>query len=226
MILVIDNYDSFVHNLSRYLRQLGATTHVVRNDAISVEEVRAMQPQAIVLSPGPCAPAQAGVCLELVRELHREVPILGICLGHQVIAEAFGGHVQRTNHPTHGRSSDIEHQDRGVFRNLPSPLRVGRYHSLVVSQLPPVLHVDAWLPDGTVMAVSHANLPIYGWQFHPESILTENGYDLLARFLDMAQIPQRESWRESPWAAQGKNNGKSDWFQKRIEYPRVDAAVE
>ena len=190
MILLIDNYDSFVYNLARYLQRLGQTTEVVRNTAIDVAGVRAMRPRAIVLSPGPCTPRQAGCSLDLVRQMHTELPILGVCLGHQVIAEAMGGRVVRAAEPVHGRSSPIRHDGRGVFAGLPNPISGCRYHSLVVEEtsLPDCLEVSARIEEGTVMAVRHRELPVVGLQFHPESILTETGYQLLAGFLRIAGL--------------------------------------
>ncbi|HWB01338.1 MAG TPA: aminodeoxychorismate/anthranilate synthase component II [Pirellulales bacterium] len=190
MILLIDNYDSFVFNLARYFERLGQATHVVRNDAIDVRGVEALSPEAIVLSPGPCAPDQAGCSLEIVQQLHRQVPLLGVCLGHQTIAQALGGRVVRAPEPVHGRASTIFHDRRGVFANLPNPLTVGRYHSLVVEAqtLPGELTVTARTGDGVVMSIEHRDLPVVGVQFHPESILTEHGYELLANFLQMAGL--------------------------------------
>ena len=191
MILVIDNYDSFVFNLARYLQRLGHQTLVARNAAIGAAQVRAMRPEAMVLSPGPCAPEQAGRSLELVRELYAELPILGVCLGHQIIAEALGGRVVRAAEPVHGRSSKVFHDGRGVFAGIASPIVAARYHSLVAegSSLPPELEVCARTEDGTIMAIRHRQLPVVGLQFHPESILTESGYALLAGFLRLAGLP-------------------------------------
>lgn len=191
MILVIDNYDSFVHNLARYFRQLGQETNVRRNDAITIDEIQQLEPDAIVLSPGPCTPTESGVCLEVVRKLQTTVPILGVCLGHQAIVAALGGKVVRSNRPLHGQASQITHNAKGVFRDIPSPMQVGRYHSLVAeaASLPACLRVDAQTEDGTIMAVSHVSLPVVGVQFHPESVLTEHGYALLANFLRMAGLP-------------------------------------
>jgi para-aminobenzoate synthetase component II len=190
VLILIDNYDSFVHNLGRYFERLGQATVVVRNDAISVAAVRELRPEAIVLSPGPCTPREAGVSLELVRELHAEVPILGVCLGHQVIAEALGVRVVRAPAPVHGQASIIQHYGAGLFNGLPSPMRVGRYHSLVAepASLVEPLRPTAWTSAGVVMALEHKTLPVYGVQFHPESILTECGYELLANFLALAGI--------------------------------------
>ncbi|HEV3342502.1 MAG TPA: aminodeoxychorismate/anthranilate synthase component II [Pirellulales bacterium] len=190
MILLIDNYDSFVYNLARYFERLGQTTVVVRNDAIDVAQVRRLAPAAVVLSPGPCAPEQAGASLELVRSLYRELPMLGVCLGHQTIAAAMGGRVVRAGEPVHGRASDVLHSGKGVFAGLPSPLRACRYHSLVVEEatLPHELEVTARTRDGVVMALAHRELCVVGLQFHPESILTERGYELLAAFLAAAGL--------------------------------------
>jgi anthranilate synthase/aminodeoxychorismate synthase-like glutamine amidotransferase len=190
MLLLIDNYDSFVHNLARYFERLGQVTHVVRNDAIDVGAVRELRPSAIVLSPGPCTPREAGVSLELVRELHAQTPILGVCLGHQVIAEALGGRVVRASVPVHGQASVIQHCGSGLFDGLPSPMRVGRYHSLVAepTSLVKPLRPTAWTTDGVVMALEHCTLPLFGVQFHPESILTEGGYELLTNFLVIAGL--------------------------------------
>lgn len=184
-ILLIDNYDSFVHNLARYFERLGQATHVVRHDAIDVAGLRKLRPDAVVLSPGPCTPQEAGCSLDVVRELHCDLPILGICLGHQAIAEAWGGRVVRAAEPVHGRTSEIRHVERGVFAGLPNPLVVGRYHSLVVDSatLPGELEITATTEDGVVMAIAHRELPVVGLQFHPESILTDYGYELLAAFL-------------------------------------------
>jgi anthranilate synthase/aminodeoxychorismate synthase-like glutamine amidotransferase len=191
VILLIDNYDSFVYNLARYFGRLGHETRVVRNTAIDVAGVQALEPGAIVLSPGPCTPRQAGCSLSVVRELHREVPILGVCLGHQAIAEALGGQVVRAAEPIHGRTSSIRHDGQGVFQDLPTPIVGCRYHSLVVDEaaLPDCLEVSARTEQGTVMALRHRELPLVGLQFHPESILTDTGYRLLAGFLRVAGLP-------------------------------------
>jgi anthranilate synthase component II len=200
MILLIDNYDSFVYNLARYFERLGHATRVVRNTEIHAEEVELLGPAAIVLSPGPCTPEQAGCSLALVRRFHADVPMLGICLGHQTIAAALGGRVVRAGEPVHGRTSPVHHNGRGVFAGLPNPLVGCRYHSLVVDEasLPESLEVTARTDDGVVMAIQHRSLPVVGMQFHPESILTECGYPLLAAFLRMAGLstptvlPKRE----------------------------------
>jgi anthranilate synthase/aminodeoxychorismate synthase-like glutamine amidotransferase len=197
MILLIDNYDSFAHNLARYVERLGQQVRVVRNDVIDVAGVRDMRPAAIVLSPGPCTPREAGASLTLVRELHHEVPMLGVCLGHQVIVEALGGRIMKAV-PVHGRTSAISHDGIGLFAGLPSPLTVARYHSLVAdaNRLPPELRATAWTNDGVLMAFEHVRRPVYGVQFHPESILTECGYELLANFLGLAGLKVSAEPRE------------------------------
>jgi anthranilate synthase/aminodeoxychorismate synthase-like glutamine amidotransferase len=190
MILLVDNYDSFVHNLGRYLARLGQPTRIVRNDEVDVASVRAMKPCAIVISPGPCTPREAGASLDIVQALHTEIPMLGVCLGHQVIAEALGGRIMRAAAPVHGRAWQIRHQGTGLFSGVPSPLNVGRYHSLVVdpAKLPSNLRPTAWTDDNVLMAFEHTKLPVFGVQFHPESILTECGYDLLGNFLRIAGL--------------------------------------
>lgn len=190
MILIIDNYDSFVHNLGRYLRQLGFETHIVRNDKVTIAQVRQMQPQAIVISPGPCTPNEAGCSVELIKATSDSIPILGVCLGHQAIAQAFGAEIVMAPEPMHGRASEIMHQGTGLFRKIRSPMMAGRYHSLVVDRgsLPDCLAVTAQTCDGTVMAIQHTSLPISGVQFHPESILTEMGYVVLNNFLFLAGL--------------------------------------
>lgn len=208
MILLIDNYDSFVHNLARYLRRLGQEAVVVRNDEVTPSDVQRREPGAIVLSPGPCTPREAGASLEIVRELAGKIPMLGVCLGHQTIGAAFGANVVRASQPMHGRTSTIDHARSGIFAGLPSPLTVGRYHSLVVEErsLSPEIEVTARTADGVVMALAHRQWPIYGVQFHPESILTDGGYALLANFLTMAgigidgDVPQLDQERPSPIA--------------------------
>jgi anthranilate synthase/aminodeoxychorismate synthase-like glutamine amidotransferase len=188
MLLIIDNYDSFDHNLARHFERLGQQTLVVRNDAIGVAAIRQLKPRAIVLSPGPCAPKEAGVSLDLVRQLHAELPILGVCLGHQTIAAALGGVIHRANRPMHGRTSLVQHHQGRLFAGLSTPLLVCRYHSLVIdpATLPSSLQACAWTENGTIMAIEHTQLPLFGVQFHPEAILTEQGYPLLQNFLQLA----------------------------------------
>jgi anthranilate synthase/aminodeoxychorismate synthase-like glutamine amidotransferase len=190
MILLIDNYDSFVHNLERYFRRLGQETIVVRNDAAAPDELLDRRPAAIVLSPGPCTPDQAGCSLALVQLAAGRVPMLGVCLGHQTIAAALGGTIVRAPEPMHGRASPIQHAAGGLFAGLPSPLTVGRYHSLIVDRqtLPGELEVTAATDDQLIMALAHRRWPVFGVQFHPESILTQSGYRLLANFLRLAGI--------------------------------------
>jgi anthranilate synthase component II len=191
MLLLIDNYDSFVHNLARYFQRLGEDTLVVRNDAIDADEVRLLRPAALVLSPGPCAPEQAGASLQLVRALHRELPMLGVCLGHQTLAQALGARIVRAPRPIHGQASLVEHTGNRLFAGLSSPMTVGRYHSLVVDahSLPDGIRPTAWTVDRLLMAFEHVDLPLYGVQFHPESILTGGGYELLANFLRLIGRP-------------------------------------
>jgi anthranilate synthase component 2 len=191
MILMIDNYDSFTNNLVQNLGELGADVQTHRNDQITVKQVAALKPSHIVLSPGPCTPNKAGICLELIRELAGKCPILGVCLGHQSIGQAFGGTVVRAREIMHGKTSPIHHQGQGVFRQLPAPFTATRYHSLIVAgeTFPQDLEVTAWTErdDGErdeVMGLRHRSLPIEGVQFHPESILTEHGHDLLRNFLE------------------------------------------
>ncbi|CAL1691862.1 Anthranilate synthase component 2 [Brevundimonas subvibrioides] len=190
MILVVDNYDSFTYNLVHYLAELGAQTHVIRNDDLTVEEAWALKPEAVLLSPGPCAPDQAGICLPLITTAPDDMPILGVCLGHQAIGQAFGGDVVRAKALMHGKTSPITHDNRGLFAGLPSPFTATRYHSLAVARatLPNSLDVTAWTEDGEIMGVQHHARPIHGVQFHPESIATEHGHALLANFLDLAGV--------------------------------------
>jgi anthranilate synthase/aminodeoxychorismate synthase-like glutamine amidotransferase len=184
MILMIDNYDSFTWNLVQYLGELGAEVRVVRNDEIAVADIAAMKPEGIVISPGPCTPDQAGISLATIRGFADKVPILGVCLGHQAIGQAFGGEVVHAARVVHGKTSMISHDGRGVFRGLPSPFAATRYHSLAVrrSTLPACLEVTAEAEDGEIMGVRHRELPVEGVQFHPESFLTEHGHALLRNF--------------------------------------------
>lgn len=195
MILLIDNYDSFAHNLARYLRQLGGDVLVIRNDEWSVAQIGASRPSAIVMSPGPCTPDEAGICLELVTAFHASIPMLGVCLGHQAICQALGGKIER-NRPVHGRASKVHHAGHPLFDAIPSPFAAGRYHSLVApaGSLPEGMEVLAWSEEERiVMAVGHRDCPLFGVQFHPESVLTEGGYRLLANFLELAGIGYNES---------------------------------
>ena len=188
MILVIDNYDSFTYNLVHYLEELGARTLVRRNDAVSVEAALALRPAGVLLSPGPCTPKEAGICLALIEAAPADLPILGVCLGHQAIGQAFGGDVVRARTLMHGKTSAIRHTGQGVFEAMPDGFTAARYHSLSVRRdtLPPVLRVTAWTDDGEIMGLAHTRRPIHGVQFHPESIATEGGRRLLANFLALA----------------------------------------
>ena len=190
MILVIDNYDSFTYNLVHYLSELGARMIVRRNDALTADEALALQPEAILLSPGPCTPNEAGVCLDLLATAPVDLPILGVCLGHQAIAQAFGGQVTRAKSLMHGKTSPVRHDGQGLFEGLPDPFTAARYHSLATPRalLPDVLAVTAWTDDDEVMGLRHRTRPIYGVQFHPESIATEGGHAMLANFLDLAGV--------------------------------------
>ncbi len=190
MLLLIDNYDSFTYNLVHYLGELGADIRVLRNDAVDVQAAMALRPKAIVLSPGPCDPSAAGICLPLtLAAAEARIPLLGVCLGHQTIGQAFGGNVVRCHEIVHGKMGSIAHAGAGVFANLPTPFLATRYHSLIVDRatLPASLEVTAWLADGTIMGLRHRSLPIEGVQFHPESIASEHGHHLLRNFLDAAK---------------------------------------
>jgi anthranilate synthase component II len=190
MILVIDNYDSFTYNLVHYLNELGAETNVVRNDALSVDQALGKWPEAVLLSPGPCDPDQAGICLPLLKGAPDDLAILGVCLGHQAIGQAFGGDVVRAKALMHGKTSQIHHDGKGLFAGMANPFTATRYHSLAVDRatLPAELEVTAWTEDGEIMGLQHKTRPIYGVQFHPESIATEGGHHLLANFLDLAGV--------------------------------------
>jgi len=191
MILVIDNYDSFTYNLVHYLQELGAEIEVVRNDVMAVPEILARAPQAILLSPGPCTPNEAGVCLDLIAAAaEKRLPVLGVCLGHQSIGQAFGGDVVRAPQVMHGKISAITHDGTGVFAGLPSPFEATRYHSLIVARdtLPDCLVANAFTEDGIIMGMHHRELPIHGVQFHPESIATQHGHEMLANFLKVAGV--------------------------------------
>ncbi|MDQ0349288.1 anthranilate synthase component II [Ancylobacter vacuolatus] len=191
MILLIDNYDSFVFNVARYLTELGEEVEVARNDALDLAAIERLAPEALVISPGPCSPNEAGISLEAVRALSGRLPILGICLGHQCIGQAFGGRVVRAKEPMHGRASQLRHAGSDVFAGLPSPFPAGRYHSLAVeldegSELIPT----AWSEDGEIMGLAHRHHPTYGVQFHPESVLTPQGYELMGNFLKLARAQE------------------------------------
>jgi anthranilate synthase component 2 len=190
MILVVDNYDSFTYNLVHYLAELGAATRVVRNDALTVEEALASKPEAVLLSPGPCTPNEAGICLGLLTAAPDDLPIFGVCLGHQAIGQAFGGEVIRAKSLMHGKTSPISHKGEGVFAGMRDGFTAARYHSLAVlsEPLPEALEVTAWTDDGEIMGLRHKTRPIHGVQFHPESIATEGGHTLLANFLDLAGV--------------------------------------
>jgi anthranilate synthase component 2 len=185
MILVIDNYDSFVYNLVHYVEDLGVRADVVRNDALSAADALKMRPRGVILSPGPCTPNQAGICLELLRQAPTDLPILGVCLGHQAIGQAFGGEVVAAQSIMHGKVSAVRHRGGGVFRGLPSPFNATRYHSLAVRRdsFPDALNIDAQTEDGEVMGLSHKTRPVFGVQFHPESIASEHGHAMIANFL-------------------------------------------
>jgi len=187
MILVIDNYDSFTYNLVQYVGELGRDLKVVRNDHISIPEIRLLNPEKIIVSPGPCTPSEAGVSLKVIRELHKDYPILGVCLGHQAIGEALGGRVVKAGEIVHGKTSEILHTGTGIFTDIPSPFTAARYHSLIVDRktLPLCLEVTAWTSDGVIMGLRHREYPTFGVQFHPESIATEHGKQILNNFLSI-----------------------------------------
>jgi anthranilate synthase component 2 len=196
MVFVLDNYDSFTYNLVQYLGELGANVEVYRNDELTVEQVEALKPERILLSPGPCTPGEAGILVPLIRHMARsarQTPILGVCLGHQAIGEAFGGHVVRAEHLMHGKTSAIQHDGKGIFRSLPTPLTCTRYHSLIVEEnsLPAELQITARTAENgvgngsVIMGLRHRTLPIEGVQFHPESVLTEGGHQMIRNFLEM-----------------------------------------
>jgi len=185
MLLLIDNYDSFTYNLAQYFGELGCELVIKRNDEISLDEIAALAPKHVCISPGPCTPREAGISKDIVLRFGSKIPILGVCLGHQCIAEAYGGKIMRASTLMHGKSSTIRHNGRGLFTDLPAPFEAGRYHSLVVepSSVPACLEIIAESEDGEIMALRHREFPVYGVQFHPESILTRNGKKILARFL-------------------------------------------
>jgi anthranilate synthase component 2 len=189
MLLMIDNYDSFTYNIVQYFGELGEEVVVHRNDKITIDEIEALAPARIVVSPGPCSPEEAGISVAAIRHFAGKVPLLGVCLGHQAIGAAFGGRVVRSASLMHGKTSPIHHDGKGLFTGLPNPFEATRYHSLVVerSSLPAALDVTAWVADGEIMGLAHQELPIWGVQFHPESILTEGGMDILRNFLEMTR---------------------------------------
>jgi anthranilate synthase/aminodeoxychorismate synthase-like glutamine amidotransferase len=188
MFLVIDNYDSFVHNLARYIALSGAEYEVMRNDTITVDEIKKLKPEGIILSPGPCTPSEAGICIETVKQLGSIIPIFGVCLGHQAIGEAYGGKTLQSETPIHGKASKITHHEKRLFEGIPSPLEVGRYHSLITElDEGNRLEVTATLDDDTIMAMQHKTHPVYGVQFHPESILTQNGLKIVQNFVQIAR---------------------------------------
>jgi anthranilate synthase component 2 len=193
--LVIDNYDSFTYNLVHFLGELGADISVRRNDKITLDEIAEMAPEAIVLSPGPCTPNEAGICLDVIERFQTETPILGVCLGHQAIGQAMGGNVVRAPHLVHGKTSKINHTGKGLFRGLKAGFEATRYHSLIVQEdnLPEVLEVTATTDDGLIMGMQHKTLPVHGVQFHPESIASENGHALLQNFLNLARDFKRKA---------------------------------
>ena len=190
MLLMIDNYDSFTYNLVQYFGELGEDVHVVRNDETTLEQIAALKPQRIVISPGPCTPNEAGVSVPVIRRFAGTIPLLGVCLGHQSIGQAFGGRIVHAKQLMHGKVSEIHHRSAGVFRDLPNPLIATRYHSLVIEResVPDCLEVTAWTDDGEIMGVRHRELAVEGVQFHPESFLTERGHDLLANFLTETRV--------------------------------------
>jgi len=189
MLLMIDNYDSFTYNLVQYLGELGQELHVFRNDKLTIPEIEAMRPDWIVVSPGPCTPKEAGISVEAIRRFAGEIPILGVCLGHQSIGEAFGGDVIRAPYLMHGKTSMIHHDGKTIFEGLPNPFEATRYYSLIIKRetLPPVLEVSAWTEDGVIMGVRHREFIVEGVQFHPESILTTVGKDLLRNFISRSR---------------------------------------
>ena len=190
MLLMIDNYDSFTYNLVQYLGELGETVKVYRNDEITLDQIEALKPGRIVISPGPCTPNEAGVSVATIQRFAGKIPILGVCLGHQSIGQAYGGKIVHAAQLMHGKTSDIRHASSGVFRGLPDPLTATRYHSLVIEResFPDALEITAEIADGTIMAVQHRTLPIHGVQFHPESIASQYGHQLLKNFLDMTLV--------------------------------------
>jgi anthranilate synthase component 2 len=199
MLLVIDNYDSFTWNLVHYLGELGARTHVVRNDKLTAEEALAGEPEAIILSPGPCTPNEAGICLDLIRKAGGSVPIFGVCLGHQAIGQAYGGTVVRAPTLMHGKLSTIHHEGAGVFHGINGAFQATRYHSLTIAphSMPEGLETTAWTDDGVIMGLRHVTEPVHGVQFHPESIASEHGHRILRNFLEIARAFNAQSGRQA-----------------------------
>ena len=194
MVVLIDNYDSFVYNLARYVRELGESPLVRRNDALTVDDILELAPSHVIISPGPCSPVEAGISTDVVRRVGPSIPVLGVCLGHQCIGAAYGGEIVRAGRPMHGKTSRIHHRGTDLFTGLPNPFLASRYHSLVISpaSVPRELEVTATSEDGEIMAVKHATHPVYGVQFHPESVLTEHGYRMLDHFLHGVPSTPRE----------------------------------
>ncbi len=230
MILVIDNYDSFVYNLARYVRELGEDAVVRRNDAVTLGEIEALAPTHVVLSPGPCTPAEAGISTDIVRQLGARTPILGVCLGHQCIGVAYGGTVVRAGRPMHGKTSLVTHDGTGVFGDVPSPLRVARYHSLVIARdtVPPALRVTATADDdGEIMAVAHRSHPVVGVQFHPESAASEHGYAILAAFLRGDRASARQYSSGADGASAPSRDALLPWsVPEHVGTPMVPSPVE
>ncbi|OPY16783.1 MAG: Aminodeoxychorismate/anthranilate synthase component 2 [Syntrophus sp. PtaB.Bin075] len=203
MILMIDNYDSFTFNLVQYLKQMGEDVRVYRNDEISLDEIEAMKPAAIFLSPGPCSPREAGITVDVIRAFYRKIPLMGVCLGHQSIGYAFGAEVVRADRLMHGKTSQVDHDGKTIFKGLPKPFTAGRYHSLIIKRdsLPDCFEVTAETEDGEIMGIRHQNFPVEGIQFHPESILTPNGKRILRNFLNMLAADNEESGQSEEFRA-------------------------
>lgn len=203
MILMIDNYDSFTFNLVQYLKQMGEDVRVYRNDEISLDEIEAMKPAAIFLSPGPCSPREAGITVDVIRAFYRKIPLMGVCLGHQSIGYAFGAEVVRADRLMHGKTSQVDHDGKTIFKGLPKPFTAGRYHSLIIKRdsLPDCFEVTAETEDGEIMGIRHRNFPVEGIQFHPESILTPNGKRILRNFLNMLAADDEESGQSEEFRA-------------------------